>query len=210
MPHPFTASRLAALPAMLCTVLLSPAPAQAQLLSQQPLPTQLEPAQRGGKKADAAPQRFETLVVKNWRVTCNKSQGGRSAASCTAIRQVKDAATNRLILGWIIGRDGKNRLVSILQIPTGGVNFAKIGPLQAISIEKGVTVRAGNASQTMRYAACTIGICEATGTLEPRLIAALRKPGSVSVTFFTNTGRDIAFALRDDGVDKAIVAIENR
>lgn len=166
-------------------------------------------AQNKTTKTPGAPARFETIIYKGWRVSC---QSGAKATNskksrCSAVRQLKDVKSGRLIFGWVLGLNAKKQLVSVIQIPTGGVKFTKIGAVRAISVIKGVKVKVGKTEQTFQYGACTVGICEATGILGRKLQRVLNKPGSVAVTFYTNQGKDINFNFKDDGIEKAIAAV---
>lgn len=169
-------------------------------------------AQRPPVKKPAATARFETIVYKAWRVNCNTDPkvAKSNKPGCSAIRQLKDGKTGRLIFGWIIARNTKKQIVSVLQIPTGGVAFKNIGTLTAISVEKGVKVKVGEVVQSFNFGACTIGICEATGAFNRRLHQSLRKPGDVIVTFYTNQGKDINFTFKDDGLGQAIGRLERQ
>lgn len=166
-------------------------------------------AQTKPAKKPAAPTRFETLVYKDWRVTCSgKTDNAKTKSKgCSGIRQLKDAKSGRLIFGWLLGLNPKKQLVTILQIPTGGVAFKKLGTLSAISIENGVKISVGKIEQSFKYQACAVSICEASGPLGRRMRQALSKASTVVVTFYTNQKKAINFSFKEDGIDQAIGAI---
>jgi invasion protein IalB len=94
----------------------APARPAPQAQAAPPAPAAVAPA---APAQPAAPQpiRTEIVVHDGWTATCRDFADKKR--TCTATLQVVQQQNNQVIFNWILGKNADNKLLSVLQTPTG-------------------------------------------------------------------------------------------
>ena len=143
------------------------------------------------------PQRVETIMYDSWSLTCHDTVGTGAKKTCSARLQVVDQKSRQTLLAWVIGRDNKGVLTTVLQTPTG------------VLIDKGVEIKLGDgATRRMEYLLCLAQRCEASGAMDAAIIKEIRAATSATVTIYATDGRAITFSMTIKGIDKVMATLE--
>ena len=152
----------------------------------QPAPAQSAPAPQ--------PVRTEILAHDNWTVTCREFADKKR--TCSGVLQVVQQQNNQVIFVWIVGKNAENKLMSVLQTPTG----VAIGPGVEVKFARGPARKAV-------YANCEANRCEATLDLDDASIRDASATENTEATIISTGGQSVKFTLPFKGFDKALAAV---
>lgn len=149
--------------------------------------------------APAAPsvsRRTETTTYDAWVLTCTSTmeKGGKSV--CSGMLRVIERKQNQVLFAWVIGRDEKGKLRSVMETPTG------------VLIQKGVELKLGKSPmRTLPYTACRPQQCDASTLMDEAFVRDAAASSEAVATIFAIDGRNINFNLNVKGIDKVLAAI---
>jgi len=147
--------------------------------------------------APSAPRRTEIITYDSWTVTCTDTVEKVTKKVCRGVLEVAQQNPRRVVFVWIIERDDKGVLRTVIRTPTG------------VQIQKGVGIKLGaQAVKTIPYTACTPQQCEAAIAMDA---AAMKKEAAISsdavATIYAVDGRDINFKFSIKGIDNVLAAV---
>ena len=183
--HALAQQRPATPPAGQRTPPAAAATQQAQQQQQQP---------NGGAVAQAQPVRTEIVPYENWTVTCRDFADKRR--SCSAALQVVQQNNNQVLFVWVLGKNSDNKLMSVLQTPTG----VTLAPGVEVKLSRGGTRKAA-------FVNCDSARCEAYLDTDDAFLREASSSETVEATLYSNTGQGVKFTLPFKGFDKALAAV---
>jgi invasion protein IalB len=149
--------------------------------------------------AASAPRRTEVTTYDSWSVTCTDTVEKVTNKVCRGVLEVVGQNPRRVLFVWMIGRDKKGVLRTVIQTPTG------------VQIPKGVGIKLGDQpAKTIAYTSCIPQQCEAAIELDA---AAMKKEAAVSsdavATIYARNGRGINFKFSIKGIDNVLASVAN-
>lgn len=142
------------------------------------------------------PHRTETINYDSWVVTCSDTIAKGSKKVCTGVLKIIEQKQRRVLFAWLIGRDNKGVLRTVMQTPTG------------VQIAKGVELKLGkNRAGKIDYTACTPRNCEASIAMNDAMIKEAIASSEAVATIYAINGRAINFKVPLKGIDKVIAAV---
>ena len=134
------------------------------------------------------------MVQDNWTVTCRDFADKRH--TCSATLQVVQQQSNQVLFVWILGKNVENKLMSVLQTPTGIV----IAPGVDVKFARGPARRA-------IFVNCDPNRCEATLDMDDALVRDAAAGETAEATVTGTNGQNVKFNLPIKGFDKALAAV---
>ena len=156
-------------------------------------------ADNAASAAPSAPRRTEVITYDSWSVTCTDTVEKFTKKVCRGVLQVVGQNPRGVVFVWIIGRDTKGVLRTVLQTPTG------------VQIPKGVGIKLGDQpAKTIAYTSCIPQQCEADVELDA---AAMKKEAAISsdavATIYARDGRGVNFKFSIKGIDNVLASVAN-
>lgn len=131
----------------------------------------------------------------SWQVRC-REPAPKEGAACSAVLQIAEKASGRVLFAWAVADMGKNGLMSVFETPTG------------VQIQSGLDVKVGDAPvRHVAFAACLPRRCTGQLQMDEALIKQMSAGVKSSVTIVAANGRGIEFGMSTVGFDKALAAI---
>ena len=156
-------------------------------------------AQQSQPAAPAGPVKTETTSFDQWVLTCQEAPPVAGAKTgkkvCWATMRVAESKSNRVVLVWRLGRDGKDVPTIALTTPTG------------VMVRDGVNVTLGKNVRRLDYQRCTPNECEASSPYDEAFAKELAANGEATVTFRLQDGRDVNVKVAIQGVDKVLAGL---
>ena len=153
-------------------------------------------AQKTDKQPAAAanvPHRTETINYGSWIVTCTDTVERSSKKVCSGVLQVIEQKQRRVLLAWVIGRDPKGVLRTVMQTPTG------------VEIGKGVELKLGKSPvRTLAYTVCEPQRCQASIVMDDAMVKDALASSDAVVSIVADNGRGINFNIKIEGIDKVL------
>lgn len=144
----------------------------------------------------SAPERMETITYDNWTVSCRDTVDKASKKICSGTLQVIDQKSRQVLMAWLVGRDNRGALRTVIQTPTG------------VQIPKGLELKLGKATKrTLPFTACEPQRCEASVAIDEGMIKDATAASEVTATIYAVDGRAINFNLMIKGIDQVFAAI---
>ena len=140
------------------------------------------------------PIRTEILAHDNWTVTCREFADKRK--TCSGVLQVVQQQNNQVLFVWIVGRNAEQKLMSVLQTPTG----VALAPGVEVKLAKGPVRKAV-------FVNCESNRCEATLDLDDAFVRDASATESVDATVVSTSGQSVKFTMPFKGFDKAVAAV---
>ncbi len=142
---------------------------------------------------------YTDSVFGNWKVRCRSgATQANKKALCVGVIDVLDKAHQRVVLLWIIGRNGKGGLTMNLQTPTGVIVASGVG----LKLDDEPQPRA------LPYQSCDQQSCSVVFAMDQKLVAALRQAKRTDITLHTTVGKDVSFHIPMSGTDKLLSKLE--
>ncbi len=155
--------------------------------------------------APPPPQRTETINYDSWTVTCREPLDKPAKRHCLGSLQIvereKQQEQQRVILSWLIGRDSKGALETVIQTPTG------------VLIQSGVELKFGDRPpRKLLFRVCEPQRCEASIEMDAAMVREAAAAVNAIVTLRAINGRDVNgrdvnFNVPIKGIDKVISSI---
>lgn len=166
----------------------------------------LAEAKPGAAGAPPVSKHVESVNFDHWVVTCQDA-GGKKV--CSANLRILGAGGKQVIANWQIGFDKDNRLVSVVQVPTGLAAKSKDGKVSSgISMKNGLEMKLGaGAARRLPYVACTSQFCEAATPVDDAFAKEAAAAAKTSVTVYVADGTAVPLDFESKGLDKAIAAV---
>jgi invasion protein IalB len=153
-----------------------------------------KPAEQAGTQS--GPRRTETINYDSWTLTCSESMEKNAKKTCSGTLRVIEQKQGQVLFVWIIGRDSKGVMRTVMRTPTG------------VQITKGVELKLGKAQmRTLPYTACTQQQCDASIPVDDALVNDMVAAPEATATIYAIDGRDINFNMPIKSVEKVFAAI---
>ena len=142
------------------------------------------------------PRRTETITYGAWVVTCSDTVAKGSKKVCTGALKVIEEKQRRVLFAWIVGRDSKGVLRTVMQTPTG------------VLIQKGVELKLGKEHAIkIDYTACMPQQCQASIVMNQAMVKQAAASSEAVATIYAANGRAINFKMSINGIDKMLASI---
>lgn len=141
----------------------------------------------------AAQQQWATAATYgNWQMRCHAGAVG-DKKSCVGVLEVIDAKKHQLILGWLMGLNGKGGITSTFQTPTG------------VLVARGVDLQLGNSAvRHLDYSACGANGCEASLVMDDSMIADAEAADQAKITLYAANGKAVNLGIPVKGVNQVV------
>ncbi len=141
----------------------------------------------------AAQQQWATAATYgNWQLRC-RAGAAADKKSCVGVLEVIDTKKHQLILGWLMGLNGKGGITSTFQTPTG------------VLVARGVDLQLGkSAVRHLDYSACGASGCEASLVMDDSAIADAEAADQAKITLYAADGKAVNLGIPIKGVDKVV------
>ena len=155
-------------------------------------------AQAPAQPAGPPPIQWTTVGrFGSWEARCTNNPPNGAAKLCTALLQVMDNRTKKVLVAWIVGPDDKGALQTVLQTPTG------------VMVSAGVEVKLGKAAaRKINYQSCGAQQCVAIAPMNDAFVKEVVAADKADLTLTALNGRTLNFGIPVNGLDKALDAIK--
>lgn len=168
--------------------------------AQQPAPKPGPAAPQTAPAAPAGPVKTETTAFDNWVLTCQEAPPAAGAKAgrrtCWGSMRISDTKTNRVVLVWKVGRDGKDVPTIAITTPTG------------VLVREGVDVAIGQNVRRLAYQSCGPNDCEASIAYDQAFANDLSANREAVVSFYVQDGRKVSVKVGISGVDKVLAGLK--
>jgi invasion protein IalB len=164
-----------------------------QSAQEQTAPQQQQPQEAAAPKI---PIRTEISRFDGWVVTCNEFEGGPKTRECSALLEITQQKTNRVVFTWTIAFNNKKQVVALFQTPTG------------VIIAPGIELRIGKSPERkIPFTSCDTGRCVATTVVDANMLHEMTTSPTAQAVIQGSQGSRVEFNIEMKGFDKAYAAL---
>ena len=129
----------------------------------------------------------------NWQMRCRDGATTADKKSCVGLLEVINTQKHQLILGWLMGLNGKGGLTTTLQTPTG------------VLVGRGLDMTLGTSGpRHFTYSTCGQNGCEASMEMDDVFISDLIGADKAQITIYTTDGKAVNIGIPVKGADKVV------
>ncbi|MEN6542639.1 invasion associated locus B family protein [Parvibaculum sp.] len=151
-----------------------------------------------GQPQGQAPRWEKTANFGVWELRCRKDAPA-SAKGCFGILEVKDTKQGKIVLAWVVGRNGRGEIGMTVQTP-GGVLLSRG---VEISLDQGKP-------EKLVYESCSQRGCLASAPLTDDFVARAKAAGKSKLAIVGLNGKTTTFAIPMEGFDKLVAGVKGQ